>query len=90
MDRSHSELVQRLFTLATEILEDTVETAVAGQSSKRSIKLYALYARELSTTGAGLTAIGDAICAALRHDREVTAHMKQRRRARNLPRKSGH
>lgn len=47
MDKDHRELVQRLFTRATEILEDAAETAVAGQAATRPVKKYACYANTL-------------------------------------------
>lgn len=61
MDKNHRELVQRLFALATEILEDTVEAAVAGQSNKRSRTQCVRYAREISAAGGDLISIAHAI-----------------------------
>lgn len=49
-------LIQRLFTLATIILEDSQSAALAGQSLKRRPKEYARYADVLLTAARDLEA----------------------------------
>jgi hypothetical protein len=68
MDTNHRELARRLFTRATEILEDTVEAAVAGQSAKGTRHDYARRANALSAAGRELCAIAEIIDGVMRHN----------------------
>jgi len=58
-------LIQHLFTLATEILEDTHPLATAGQSSKRRRASYMQHANALRSAARDLDASAQAIFAVL-------------------------
>ncbi len=59
MDDDRRELVCRLSTLATEVLEDAHEAAIEGQSSELQAQDYASCARRLQYTARRLTAVAD-------------------------------
>lgn len=53
--------VQSLFVQATEILEDAHETAILGQSHRRSLKDWEAYATALEEAAQALAAVAAAI-----------------------------
>ncbi len=59
MDDDRQELVRRLFTLATEVLEDAHEAAIEGQSPELRAQDYASCARRLQCAARKLTAIAE-------------------------------
>ena len=61
MDDDRRELVRRLSTLATELLEDAHDAAVEGQSSELGTRDYASCARRLQRAARELTAIAETI-----------------------------
>ena len=65
MDKDHRDLVCGLFTLATEILEDTHLVACRGQSSRRSSETYQACARRLLEASQRLSDVAGAIQAAI-------------------------
>ena len=60
MDDDDKELVRRLMAKATAMLEDTVETAVAGQSNRLSAPGYARAARRLQAAAQDIAVIAEA------------------------------
>ncbi len=60
MDDDNKELVRRLMAKATAMLEDTVETAVAGQSDRLSAPGYAHAARRLQAAAQDIAIIAEA------------------------------
>lgn len=59
MDDDRQELVHRLSTLATEVLEDAHEVAIEGQSSELRIQDYASCARRLQCAARKLAAVAE-------------------------------
>ena len=59
MDDDRRELVRRLFTLATELLEDEHETAIDGQSPELQAQDYASCARRLQCAARRLAAVAE-------------------------------
>ena len=66
MDKHQRELVSRLFTLATEILEDTHEPMTRGQSVRLPAAEYRSRAALLQQAAQDLKSIAGAIAATLR------------------------
>ncbi len=60
MDDDDKELVRRLMAKATAMLEDTVETTVAGQSDRLSAPGYARAARRLQAAARDIATIAEA------------------------------
>ncbi len=60
MDHDDKELVRRLMAKATAMLEDMVETAVAGQSDRLSAPEYAGAARRLQAAAQDIAIIAEA------------------------------
>ncbi len=69
MDKDRRALVQRLFAMATELLEDAHETAVRGQSHKASPKQLALCAQDLDQTAQALATFATTLTFTLKGDR---------------------
>ncbi len=61
MDDDNKELVRRLMAKATVMLEDMVETAVAGQSDRLSAPEYAGAARRLQAAAQDIAIIAEAV-----------------------------
>ena len=59
MDDDRKELVRRLSTLATEVLEDAHEAAIEGQSPELQAQDYASCARRLQCAARKLTAVAE-------------------------------
>ena len=59
MDDDRKELVRRLATLATEVLEDAHEAAIEGQSPALQAQDYAACGRRLQCAARRLTAVAD-------------------------------
>ncbi len=59
MDEDRKELVRRLSTLATEVLEDAHEAAIEGQSSELRAQGYASCTRRLQCAARELAAIAE-------------------------------
>ncbi len=59
MDDNRKELVRRLSTLATEILEEAHEAAIEGQSSELQALDYATCVRRLQSAARKLTSIAE-------------------------------
>ena len=57
MDRARKELANCLFALATELIEDTHELAVRGQSRRRKSDEFRAYAVALEELSQSLSAI---------------------------------
>lgn len=66
MNKDHRDLIRRLFTLATELLEDTHGFATKGQSSRLRAKDYAACAQQLAETGQNLAATAQTILTTLK------------------------
>ena len=65
MNKDRRDLVNRLFVMATQILEDSHISACDGQSRKLSVKSYGQRARRLSQTAEDLANIATTIRVAL-------------------------
>ena len=76
MNRYDRALIQGLFTLATEILEDTHITATAGQSLKNRRAQYKQYADVLRAAGRDLDAMALAIAAMINKSRLRTPFLR--------------
>ena len=61
MNRDQREILQRLFVVATELLETAHETAVAGQAEGLTAKGYVEAAERLRTASQRLMTLADAI-----------------------------
>ncbi len=59
MDDDRKELVRRLSTMATELLEDAHETAIEGQSPELQAPDYASCARRLQSAARALAAVAE-------------------------------
>lgn len=68
MDKYRRDLVRRLFTLATEILENSHHPISKGQAGALAAREYRLKAHRLAKAGAELKALSGAILAALGPD----------------------
>ena len=66
MDRHHRDLVRHLFTLATEIVEDTHLVATKGQGAKLAPKEYLALSQRLRRSADDLNTAAGAIVATLR------------------------
>ena len=60
MDDDHRELVRRLFTSATELVETAHNAAVAGQSGEIAAGEYAEIARQLQAAARDIVALAEA------------------------------
>ena len=60
MDDDHRELVRRLFTSATELVETAHSAAVAGQAGEIAAGDYAAVARRLQAAAQDIAALADA------------------------------
>ncbi len=60
MDNDHRELVRRLFTSATELIETAHDAAVAGQSGEIAAGEYAAVARRLLASARDIVALAEA------------------------------
>ena len=65
MDKIDVRRLQRLFTAATIVLEDTHSIACGGQAAGRTSRAYAQRARQLAKAGDELVTIADKITALL-------------------------
>jgi len=77
MQKNQRELVQRLFVLATALLEETHKVAYRGHGRKHKKAVYRYLAQSLSTAGSDLTVISDAILASLRPPPESKARIHE-------------
>ena len=59
MDDDRKELVRRLSTLATELIEDAHEAAIEGQTSELQAQDYASCTRRLRRAARELTAVAE-------------------------------
>ncbi len=80
MNDGDKELVRRLMAKATAILEDAVETAVAGQSDRLSAPGYARAARRLQAAAQDIAIIAEA--AAIVANLSVERPRNRRKRSR--------
>ena len=80
MDDDHRELARRLFAVATEILEDAIEIAVAGQSPRASATDLFDNAERLQSAARDIVAIAEAamIVARLRVNHDPHRRKKPR------------
>ncbi len=60
MDDDYRELANRLFATATEMLEDVIEVAVAGQSSRLNPSQLADHGRRLQSAAHDIAIIAEA------------------------------
>ncbi len=60
MDDDYRELANRLFATATEMLEDVIEVAVAGQSPRLNPSQLADHGRQLQATARDIAIIAEA------------------------------
>jgi len=81
MEKNLHELARRLFTVATEILEDATEVGVAGQSSKLTEKTCETYARELRLVAHDIATVAEAAAIMARLSRQIAS-----RRPTKIPR----
>ena len=79
MDDEDRELAQRLFAAATAMLEDAIETAVAGQSPRLHTSRLAAHGRRLQAAAHDIAIIAEA--ATIVSDRAVN-HASDRRKDR--------
>ena len=75
MDDDRKELVRRLSTLATEILEDAHEAAVEGQSAELQALDYATCARRLQRAARELKAVAETMIIVVSPEGDETASM---------------
>lgn len=61
MDAHRRELARRIFVIATEMLEDAHEAAIAGQSPQLSIRPCLQLAQDLREAGCDLMALAEAV-----------------------------
>jgi hypothetical protein len=61
VDKHYRELANRLFATAMAMLEDAIEPATRGQSSKASAQRLAKLADELSAAAQGVAAVAAAV-----------------------------
>ncbi len=61
MNRDQRELLQRLFVVATELLETAHEAAIAGQAEGLTAKGYVAVTEQLRTASQRLKTLADAI-----------------------------
>ncbi len=80
MDDDNKELVRRLMAKATAMLEDTVETAVAGQSNRLSAPGYARAARRLQAAAQDIAIIAEAAMIVANSGVERPRNRRERRR----------
>ncbi len=80
MDDDDKELVRRLMAKATAMLEDAVETAVAGQSDRLSVPGYARAARRLQAAAQDIAIIAEAATIVANLSVERPQNRRQRRR----------
>ncbi len=80
MDDDNKELVRRLMAKATAMLEDTVETAVAGQSKRLSAPGYARAARRLQAAAQDIAIIAEAATIVANSSVERPRNRRERRR----------
>ena len=73
MDVDRKELVRRLSTLATELVEDAHEAAIEGQSAELQAQDYAGCARRLQSTGRQIAAIAETMMIVV-YDAELALH----------------
>ena len=73
MDDDRQELVHRLSTLATEVLEDAHEVAIEGQSSELRIQDYASCARRLQCAARKLAAVAETMIVVVSPDGDEPA-----------------
>ena len=84
MDRHNRELVNRLFAVATMLLEDAVVPAIAGQSPKLTPAAYAKHAHQLQNATTDIAAIVQAVTAVGRFDGHVHRNHRSQPRPKNL------
>ncbi len=80
MNEDDKELVRRLMAKATAMLEDTVETAVAGQSDRFSAPGYARAARRLQAAARDIATIAEAAAIVANSSVERPRNRRERRR----------
>lgn len=61
MEEETRDLLNRLFAIATDILERTHEVAASGQSADIAAKTAALYARQLMQAGRDISSIAETV-----------------------------
>lgn len=81
MDKNLHELARRLFTVATEILEDATQVGVAGQSSKLTERTCKTCARELLQVAHDIATLAESAAIAARLSQQIA-----RRKQGNIPR----
>ena len=85
MDKDNRELVNRLFAVATMLLEDATEPAIAGQSPKLTSVAYAKHTCQLQSATTDIAAIVQAVTAVGRFD----GHIRRKSRSRPRSKKPG-
>lgn len=79
MDAEDRQLLTHLFAKATALLEDAIEPAVAGQSSRNTAKTFGRNAANLHETARNLAAIADSAEAILRMSETPPSKRKKAR-----------
>ena len=80
MDDDDKELVRRLMAKATAMLEDTVETAVAGQSDRLSAPGHVRAARRLQAAAQDIAVLAEAATIVANSSVERPRNRRERRR----------
>ncbi len=80
MDDDHRELVRRLFTSATELIETAHNAAVAGQSGEIAAGEYAEIARQLQAAARDIVALAEAAMIVANPDINQRRNQPQRSR----------
>ena len=79
MDDDRKELVRRLSTLATEVLEDAHEAAIEGQSPELQAQDYASCARRLQYAARKLAAVAETMIIVVSPEGDGPASMTRSR-----------
>ena len=83
MDAHRRELARRIFVIATELLEDSHEVAIAGQSPRLNDRSCVQLACNLRQAGHDLTALADAAAIMAQQARNQTNPPSRSRRKRH-------
>ena len=81
MDKDNRELVNRLFAVATMLLEDAIVPAIAGQSPELTSAAHAKHVRQLQNATTDIAAIVQAVTAVGRFDGHIRRNSRSRPRS---------
>jgi len=80
MDAHRRELARRIFVIATELLEDAHESAIAGQSPRLNVRSCLQSAKNLRLAGHDLMVLADAAAIMVQQARNQTNPPSRARR----------